>query len=163
MSEPSFQVAVLMGSASDAAVVKPCVETLDAYGVPYEVRILSAHRTPAETAEYVASAEKGGVEVFIAAAGMAAHLAGVVAANATRPVIGVPIASGPLQGQDALLSTVMMPPGIPVAAVGINAAANAAHLAVEMLSLSHVELREKLKEKREEMRKKVLAAKPPFS
>lgn len=160
MSEQSIQVAIIMGSASDASVLAPCLETLDSYGIRYEIVVRSAHRTPAETALFVASAEKNGASVFIAAAGMAAHLAGVVAANTTRPVIGLPVASGPLQGRDALLSTVMMPPGIPVATVGINAAANAAHLAVEILSVSDDGLKAKIVKKREEMRKKVIEANP---
>lgn len=160
MSEHSIQVAVLMGSASDAPVLAPCMETLDAYGVRYETAVRSAHRTPAETADFVARAEERGVGVFIAAAGMAAHLAGAVAAHTTRPVIGLPIASGPLQGRDALLSTVMMPIGIPVATVGINAAANAAHLAVEILSVSDDGLKAKIVKKREEMRRKVIEANP---
>jgi len=163
MSERAIQVAILMGSASDAPVVEPCLKVLDSYGISYEVIIRSAHRTPTETVEFVHEAEKRGASVFIAVAGMAAHLAGVVAAHTTRPVIGIPVASGPLQGQDALLSTVMMPPGIPVATVGINGAANAGHLAAEILSVADPSLRTKLSEKRDQMRSKVLSTKVPLS
>ena len=144
MADQKTLVAVLMGSASDAPALEPCTRTLKKYGVPYAVRVLSAHRTPSETAEFVTRSEREGVEVFIAAAGMAAHLAGAVAARTVRPVIGLPVASGPLDGQDALLSTVMMPPGIPVATVAINGAANAATLAVQILAVSRPDLFEKL-------------------
>ncbi len=156
MNEQNALVAVLMGSTSDAPVLEKCFSVLRSFGVPYEVRVLSAHRTPAETAAFIEEAEKAGVEVFVAAAGMAAHLAGAVAAHTTRPVIGIPVASGPLNGQDALLSTVMMPPGVPVATVGINGAANAGHLAVQMLALSRPELGEKVTKARADMREGVL-------
>ncbi len=156
MNEQNALVAVLMGSTSDAPVLEKCFSVLKSFEVPYEVRVLSAHRTPAETAAFIEEAEKAGVEVFVAAAGMAAHLAGAVAAHTTRPVIGIPVASGPLNGQDALLSTVMMPPGVPVATVGINGAANAGHLAVQMLALSRPELREKMAKARADMREGVL-------
>jgi 5-(carboxyamino)imidazole ribonucleotide mutase len=149
-------VAMLMGSASDAPVLKACQEVLAQFEVPFETRVLSAHRTPAETAEYVRSAEGRGIQVIIAAAGMAAHLAGACAAQTTLPVIGVPVASGPLNGQDALLSTVMMPPGMPVATVAINGAANAGHLAAQILALHDPELRARLKAAREKMKEKVL-------
>jgi 5-(carboxyamino)imidazole ribonucleotide mutase len=149
-------VAILMGSASDASVLKACQEVLEQFEVPFETRVLSAHRTPAETAEYVRSAEGRGIQVIIAAAGMAAHLAGACAAQTTLPVIGVPVASGPLNGQDALLSTVMMPPGMPVATVAINGAANAGHLAAQILALHDPGLRTKLKAAREKMKEKVL-------
>jgi 5-(carboxyamino)imidazole ribonucleotide mutase len=145
-----------MGSASDAPVLEPCIRTLKKYGVPHAVRVLSAHRTPEETADFVARSEREGVEVFIAAAGMAAHLAGAVSARTVRPVIGIPVASGPLDGQDSLLSTVMMPPGIPVATVAVNGAANAAVLAVQILAVSRPGLIEKLKAAREAMRQEVL-------
>jgi 5-(carboxyamino)imidazole ribonucleotide mutase len=158
MSETRPSVAVLMGSASDAPVLEPCLEVLRQFGVGYDVRVLSAHRTPEQTAAYVSSAESRGIEVIVAAAGMAAHLAGACAAQTTLPVIGIPVASGPLNGQDALFSTVMMPPGMPVATVAINGAANAAHLAVQILALSRPELREKLQASRAAMRDKVLAA-----
>ena len=137
-------VAILTGSPSDLPVVLKGREVLDSLGIPNDVRVLSAHRTPRETAEYIAAAEKLGVEVFIACAGMAAHLAGVVAAHTTRPVIGVPIASGALQGIDALLATVQMPPGVPVATVGIDGAKNAAFLAARIIALTHPEVRQRL-------------------
>lgn len=147
-------VAILTGSPNDLAVVLKGRAVLDGLGIPSDVRVLSAHRTPRETVEYVAAAEKQGVEVFIACAGMAAHLAGVVAAHTTRPVIGVPIASGALQGVDALLATVQMPPGVPVAAVGIDATKNAALLAARIISLSRPELRQRLLDQLEESKKR---------
>lgn len=156
MTSHKALVAVLMGSASDAPLLEPCLKTLKSYGVPFAVRVLSAHRTPEETAAFVTQAEREGVEVFIAAAGMAAHLAGAVASRTVRPVIGIPLASGPLNGQDALLSTVMMPPGLPVATVAVNGAQNAAVLAVQILALSRPALAEALREARERMRREVL-------
>lgn len=147
-------VAILTGSPSDLPVVLKGREVLDSLGIPSDVRVLSAHRTPAETAQYIRAAERSGVEVFIACAGMAAHLAGVVAAHTTRPVIGVPIASGALQGVDALLSTVQMPPGVPVATVGIDGSKNAAFLAARIISLAHPEVRERLVEQLEESKKR---------
>lgn len=137
-------VAILTGSPSDLPVVLKGRDVLDGLDIPNDVRVLSAHRTPRETADYIAAAEKQGVEVFIACAGMAAHLAGVVAAHTTRPVIGVPIASGALQGMDALLATVQMPPGVPVATVGIDGAKNAAFLAARIVALTHPEVRDRL-------------------
>ncbi len=135
--QPTF-VAVLMGSDSDFPVMKSTLDVLTTLEIPYEVRITSAHRTPAETHEYVTSADQRGCAVFIAAAGLAAHLAGAVAANTVKPVIGVPLDAGSLQGQDALLSTVQMPGGIPVASVAIGkpGAKNAAYLAAQILALS---------------------------
>jgi 5-(carboxyamino)imidazole ribonucleotide mutase len=156
MSEETPLVVLLMGSANDAPVLEPCAEVLRQFGLPFEQRVLSAHRTPEDTAAFVRGAEERGVEVVIAAAGMAAHLAGACAAQTTLPVIGVPVASGPLNGQDALLSTVMMPPGMPVATVAINGAANAGHLAAQILSLARPELRTKLKAARARMREKIL-------
>ena len=157
MTEPNQPlVAVLMGSASDAPVLEACLDVLRQFQIPYEVRVLSAHRTPEETARFVRGAQGRGIQVVVAAAGMAAHLAGVCAAHTTLPVIGVPVASGPLNGQDALLSTVMMPPGMPVATVAINGAANAGHLAVQILALGRPELGEKVERAREAMREKVL-------
>jgi 5-(carboxyamino)imidazole ribonucleotide mutase len=147
-------VAILTGSPSDLPVVLGARDVLDELDIPSDVRVLSAHRTPHETAEYVAAAEKRGAEVFIACAGMAAHLAGVVAAHTMRPVIGVPIASGALQGMDALLSTVQMPPGVPVATVGIDGAKNAAFLAARIVSLTHPEVRQRLLDQLEESRKR---------
>lgn len=152
------RVAILMGSANDFATMKDAAETLDQLGVPREVRVLSAHRTPEETAEFVRGARGRGVRVLIAAAGGAAHLAGAVAANTTLPVIGVPIAFGTLGGLDALLATVQMPSGVPVATVAIGGAANAALLAAEILALSDDALAKRLDERRAAMRAKVLAA-----
>ena len=131
-------VAVLMGSESDWPTMQACVEVLDALEVRHEVRVTSAHRTPAATAEYVADAAARECAVFVCAAGLAAHLAGAVAAHTTRPVIGVPMDGGPLNGADALLSTVMMPGGVPVAtvAVGRAGAKNAGYLAAQMLAIA---------------------------
>jgi len=130
-------VAILMGSESDWPAMQACADTLAALGIRCEVRITSAHRTPQATIEYVASAESRGCQVFICGAGMAAHLAGAVAAHTIRPVIGVPLDAGPLAGVDALLATVQMPGGIPVATVAIGKAGakNAAYLAAEILAL----------------------------
>jgi len=158
MAESTPWVAILMGSASDAPTVQPCADVLREFGIAYEIRVLSAHRTPEETAEYVRAAEGRGIEVVVAAAGMAAHLAGACAAHTTLPVIGVPVASGAMNGLDALYSTVQMPPGMPVATVAVNGAANAGHLAAQILQGSHPELRDRLKRSRAAMREKVLAA-----
>jgi 5-(carboxyamino)imidazole ribonucleotide mutase len=135
-------VAVLMGSDSDFPIMKTTLAVLDGLQIPYEVRITSAHRTPAETHAYVTDADQRGCSVFIAAAGLAAHLAGAVAANTVKPVIGVPLDAGSLQGKDALLSTVQMPGGIPVASVAIGkpGAKNAAYLAAQIMALSDHEL-----------------------
>lgn len=143
-------VAILMGSDSDLPVMKSTLDTLASFGVPYEVRISSAHRTPAATAEYVVDADQRGCAVFIAAAGLAAHLAGAVAAHTIRPVIGVPMEGGPLNGFDALLSTVQMPGGIPVASVAIGKAGakNAAYLAAQILALQDSGLAQRLKDDR---------------
>lgn len=157
MSEKAI-VAVMMGSQNDYEKVEPAMKVLKEFGVAAEVRVLSAHRTPDQTKEFVASAEKGGVKVFICAAGMAAHLAGVVASHTTRPVIGIPIASGALNGVDSLYSTVMMPPGIPVATVAVNGAQNAAYLALEILQDGIPGLAEKLRDARKQMAEKVLEA-----
>ena len=145
-----------MGSDSDLPIVEKTMNTLDEYGVKYEVHVYSAHRTPGETAEFTKNARKNGFGVIIAAAGMAAHLAGAVAANTTLPVIGIPVKSSNLEGLDALLSTVQMPPGIPVATVAINGAANAAHLAVQMLAIEDEALSEKLDEQRKNAYLKVM-------
>lgn len=150
------KVAIIMGSDSDLPIVQKAADSLKEYGVPYEMRVMSAHRCPAKVAEYSRRAEENGIGVIIAAAGMAAHLAGAIAANTTLPVIGIPVKST-LEGMDALLATVQMPSGIPVATVGINNAKNAAILAVQMLALSDKELSEKLKEKRTEMTEEVNA------
>ena len=151
-------VAILMGSGSDAPYIAPCEEVLQSYGIPYEARVLSAHRAPDETAGYLKEAESRGIEVIIAAAGMAAHLAGAAAAYTILPVIGIPVASGPLNGVDALYSTVMMPPGLPVATVAINGAANAGHLAAETLRGAHPELGDRIRRQRQAQRQKVLEA-----
>lgn len=134
------KTAIIMGSDSDLPVVKDAVDVLKEFGVPFEVHVYSAHRTPEEAKSFAASAKENGFGVIIAAAGKAAHLAGALAANTTLPVVGIPIKSSALDGMDALLSTVQMPPGVPVATVGINGAKNAALLAVQMLSLESEEL-----------------------
>lgn len=133
-----------MGSDSDFPVVKSAVTELKSFGVPCEVHVMSAHRTPAEASEFAANAKANGFGAIICAAGMAAHLAGVVAAHTTLPVIGIPMKSAALEGMDALLATVMMPPGVPVATVGINGAKNAAILAIQMLAVSDDALAQKL-------------------
>lgn len=152
-------VGVLMGSDSDLPTMAETVKILESYGIPTEVRVLSAHRTPEEATRFAREAEGRGIKVLIAGAGGAAHLAGALAAHSTLPVIGVPLESSPLSGFDALLSTVQMPPGIPVATVGVGAmgARNAAHLAVAILSLGDEALRAKLKSRRQEMTADVLA------
>ena len=142
------KVGILMGSASDLPVVKKALDTLTSLNIPYEVHIYSAHRTPAEASAFAKNARQNGFGVMIAAAGMAAHLAGAVAANTTLPVIGIPCKSTNLDGLDALLSTVQMPSGIPVATVAIDGATNAALLAAEILSLSDDALTEKLENRR---------------
>jgi len=140
-----LKVLILMGSKNDMSVMRKTEVVLDEFGVAYKTLVRSAHRTPEATVQAVKDAEAAGCQVFICAAGMAAHLAGVVCSKTVKPVIGVPIASGPLQGEDALHSTVMMPPGLPVATVGINSSKNAGLLAVQMLAQSDGELSEKLK------------------
>ena len=130
------KVAVLMGSDSDWPNVRPACAQLDAFGIPYEAHIMSAHRSPAQVAEFSSYARKNGFGVIICAAGMAAHLAGAVAANTTLPVIGIPIKGGAMDGLDALLATVQMPSGIPVATVSLNGAKNAAILAAQILAVS---------------------------
>ncbi|MBP5427848.1 MAG: 5-(carboxyamino)imidazole ribonucleotide mutase [Clostridia bacterium] len=142
------KVGIVMGSDSDLPIVQKAADTLRAFGVPFETHVYSAHRTPAEAAEFARGAESNGFGVLIAAAGMAAHLAGAIAAQTTLPVIGIPCQSNTLDGIDALLSTVQMPSGIPVATVAINGGANAALLAVEILALGEPALAEQLKAKR---------------
>ena len=154
----SKKVAVIMGSDSDFPVVKGCVKTLKSFGVPVEVRVLSAHRTPEEAAEFSRSARDKGFGVIIAAAGKAAHLAGALAAATVLPVVGLPVKSSNLDGVDALLSTVQMPSGIPVAAVAIDGAVNAALLCVQILAVSEPELAEKLAAARKRAAQKVLEA-----
>ena len=152
-------VAILMGSESDWPVMQSTTDVLKSLGVEFEVRVSSAHRTPQATQEYVADAVQRGCSVFVCAAGMAAHLAGAVAAHTVRPVIGVPIDSGPLQGFDALLSTAQMPGGIPVATVAIGKAGakNAGYLAAQILSLAAPELGDKLAQDRADNRDKIAA------
>lgn len=151
-------VGVLMGSGSDKEIMAGCMETLKELAIPYEVRILSAHRTPGPTSAYAASAAERGLEVIIAGAGWAAHLAGVVAGQTLLPVIGVPIDSSPLNGLDALLSTVQMPPGIPVAtvALGKGGARNAAILAARILSLKYPAIAAALKTYHETLTRKAM-------
>ncbi|MEJ2489132.1 MAG: 5-(carboxyamino)imidazole ribonucleotide mutase [Sulfurovaceae bacterium] len=150
-------VSIIIGSKSDYEVMKECGDTLEKFGVPYEIIISSAHRSPNRTKSYIIEAEAKGAQVFIAAAGMAAHLAGAVAAMTTKPVLGVPMASGELRGEDALLSTVMMPAGMPVGtlAIGNAGAVNAAYLAVQIMALQNDELKIKLQEDRIAKAKKV--------
>lgn len=150
------KVAIIMGSDSDLPVVQKAADTLREFGVPYEVHVFSAHRTPLEAKEFSQSARANGFGSIIAAAGMAAHLAGAIAANTTLPVIGIPIKSSVLDGIDALLSTVQMPSGIPVATVAINGAVNAALLSIQILAVEDVSLAEKLDAKRKADAKKVL-------
>lgn len=151
------KVAIIMGSASDLPVVRKAIDMLSALEIPHEVHVYSAHRTPHEAASFVASAREAGFGVIIAAAGMAAHLAGAVAANTTLPVIGIPCKSAQLDGMDALLATVQMPTGVPVATVAIDGAANAALLAAEILALSDEALAQKLIDKRAKDAAAVLA------
>ena len=151
------QVGIIMGSDSDLPVVRKAIDTLASFDVPYEVHIYSAHRTPVQAASFTASARDNGFGVLICAAGMAAHLAGAVAANTTLPVIGIPMSSSNLGGMEALLSTVQMPSGIPVATVAIGGAVNAALLAMEMLAISDDELAAKLAAKRAADTEAVLA------
>ncbi|MBP3241768.1 MAG: 5-(carboxyamino)imidazole ribonucleotide mutase [Oribacterium sp.] len=150
------KVAVIMGSDSDLPVVEKGITVLKNYGVPVEVHVYSAHRTPEEAAEFSKSARENGFGVIIAAAGMAAHLAGAIAANTTLPVIGIPCSSKVMDGMDALLSTVMMPPGIPVATVGVNTAKNAALLAIEILAVEDSELAKKLQDERDANHAKII-------
>ncbi len=144
-------VSVLMGSDSDLSTVQSTLDTLSALAIPFEVKITSAHRTPDDTRRYVRDAEERGCTVFVAAAGLAAHLAGTVAAHTLKPVIGIPMDAGPLNGHDALLSTVQMPGGIPVACVAIGKAGakNAAYLSAQILAIGDDELAERLKTERE--------------
>ena len=151
------KVGIIMGSDSDLPVVQKGIEKLKEYGVPYEVHVYSAHRTPVEARDFSINARANGFGVIIAAAGMAAHLAGAIAANTTLPVIGIPVKSKNFDGMDALLSTVQMPTGIPVATVAVDGAANAALLAVEIVAVTDEELAKKLDEARAEGAKMVLA------
>ena len=150
------KVAIVMGSASDLGVVEKAMTTLDEFGVGYEVHVFSAHRTPAEARDLAVNARERGFGVIIAAAGMAAHLAGAMAAGSTLPVIGIPVKSKYLDGMDALLSTVQMPGGIPVATVAIDGAQNAALLAAQIISVTDETLAEKLDAQRKSAMEKVL-------
>jgi 5-(carboxyamino)imidazole ribonucleotide mutase len=140
----SPSVGILVGSKSDLPILEKCTARLDDLAIDYELEVRSAHRTPEDVAEYAATARDRGLKVIICAAGMAAHLAGAVAARTNLPVIGIPVAAGPLNGFDALLSTVQMPSGVPVATVAVNGAANAAVLAAQILALSDPQLADRL-------------------
>lgn len=142
------KVAIIMGSDSDLPIIEKAIDILKDFSIPFEVHIYSAHRTPEKAIEFSKNAKKNGFGVIIAAAGMAAHLAGVIAANTIIPVIGIPCKSQNLEGIDALLSTIQMPSGIPVATVAINGGVNAALLSIEILAINDKELSKKLKEKR---------------
>ncbi|MEE1400107.1 MAG: 5-(carboxyamino)imidazole ribonucleotide mutase [Bulleidia sp.] len=150
------KVAIVMGSDSDAPVMAKAVKVLESYDIPYEVHVYSAHRTPMQAAEFATNAKDNGFGVIIAGAGMAAALAGVLAAHTTLPVIGVPLKSAVLEGTDALLATVMMPSGIPVATVAIDGSKNAAYLAAEIIALSDESLAEKIAEDRKKQSEAVL-------
>lgn len=149
------KVAIIMGSDSDLPIVTPAIKQLKELGIETEVRVMSAHRTPQEANEFSSKAIENGFGVIIAAAGMAAHLGGVLAASTTLPVIGIPCSAKVLDGMDAMLATVMMPPGIPVATVGVNAAKNAAILAAEILAVGDTDLMQKLQDMRKDMAQQV--------
>jgi len=149
-------VGILMGSESDLPIMEKAAEVLKEVGIPHEVEISSAHRLPEKTAHYAKTARKRGMEVLIAGAGMAAHLAGALASHTTLPVIGVPIKSGALDGADALYSTVQMPSGVPVATVGIDGAKNAAYLACEILSIKYPEVAKKLADLRSKTKRSLI-------
>lgn len=150
------KVAIIMGSDSDLPVVAPAIKQLKELGIEIEVRVMSAHRTPKQAQKFAENAVSNGFGVIIAAAGMAAHLGGVLAASTTLPVIGIPCSAKVLDGMDAMLATVMMPPGIPVATIGVNAAKNAALLAAEILAVADNELSEKLQKMRADMAQTVI-------
>ena len=154
-------IAILMGSDSDVPALKPCGEVLREFGIEFVAKVLSAHRTPDEAVDFVKAARKNGIKVIIAAAGGAAHLAGVAAANTSLPVIGIPVESSSLKGLDSLLSTVQMPAGTPVAtvAVGSGGVKNAAFLAARILALSDAKLEKRLQDYKEENKKKILSKK----
>jgi 5-(carboxyamino)imidazole ribonucleotide mutase len=152
----AIDVAIMMGSKSDLETMRPAAKILEALGLVVEVRVLSAHRTPEHAATFVKQAVQDGCKAFICGAGGAAHLAGAVAAHTTRPVIGVPIASGALSGFDSLLSTVMMPPGMPVATVAVGGAENAGLLAAQIIAVSDPALAARVEAERETRRRKVL-------
>lgn len=154
------KVAIFIGSASDEPMISPCADVLKKLGVPFRFTVTSAHRTPERTAELVDSLEAEGCEVFICAAGMAAHLAGAVAARTVKPVIGIPVAASPLGGMDALLATVQMPPGFPVATVALDKAGakNAAWMAAQILALRDADLAERIRASRAKFKADVAAA-----
>lgn len=151
-----IDVLILMGSKNDRVVMQQCEAVLDEFGIAYKTLVRSAHRTPDATVEAIKEAEAAGCQVFICAAGMAAHLAGVVCSKTIKPVIGVPIAAGALHGQDALLSTVMMPPGMPVATVAINGGRNAGILAAQMLAQNNEEIAHKIRFERAQQAEHIL-------
>ena len=158
MTNQTTQVAIIMGSDSDLPIVEAAFPILDSFGITFTKNVMSAHRTPHDVMELIKNSEQNGCKVFIAAAGMAAHLAGAVAAHSTKPVIGIPIESGGMGGIDSLLSTAMMPPGVPVAtvAVGKSGAKNSAILAIQILATSNDELQQKLVNFKEDMKNEVL-------
>ena len=156
MSDAKLDVAIMMGSKSDLDTMLPAAKVLQGLGLTVEVRVLSAHRTPEEAAAFVKDAGRRGVKAFICGAGGAAHLAGAVAAHTTRPVIGIPVVSGSLGGLDSLLSTVQMPPGMPVATVAVNGAENAGLLAAQIAAVADPELAKRVEGERAARRKKVL-------
>jgi phosphoribosylaminoimidazole carboxylase PurE protein len=151
-------VAIVMGSDSDLPTMAECARVLEVYEIPYDIKVLSAHRSPEQLLRFVRDAERRGFKVLVAGAGGSAHLAGVMAAHSTLPVIGVPVASSPLGGFDSLLSTVQMPPGIPVATVGVGSmgAKNAGHLAASILALEDASLRRKIESLREKMEHEIM-------
>ena len=150
------KVAIVMGSASDLGVVKPAIDTLKEFGIEYEARVISAHRTPEEAHTFASTAIERGVEVIISCAGKAAHLGGVIAAFTPLPVIGLPIKSSTMDGMDSLLSTVQMPQGVPVACVAINGAVNAALLAIQMLALKYADIMDKFVTYKTNLKEKVM-------
>ena len=157
-----MKVGIVMGSQNDYPVVERTEKTLDRFGVPYETRIISAHRTPSVAEDFAAGAEDGGIEVIIAAAGKAAHLAGVLAAYTPLPVIGLPIKSSTLDGLDSLLSIVQMPKGVPVATVAIDGAENAALLAIQILSLKYDGLKDLMHDYKADMEREIIRADSEF-
>ena len=158
LSDMKPLVSIIMGSTSDLPVLEKAAKFLDEMEIPFEMNALSAHRTPAEVESFAKGAKERGLQVIIAAAGMAAALPGVIAANTTLPVIGVPVKGSVLDGVDALYSIIQMPPGIPVATVGINGAQNAAILAVQMIALSNAEVAQKLAAYKESLKDKIVKA-----
>lgn len=152
-----MKIAIVLGSDSDFPIIEKGLKHLNAFGVEYDLRVISAHRTPKIAEDFSVNAEKNGYEVIIGVAGMAAHLSGVLAANTALPVIAVPVKSSSLEGLDALLSSVQMPPGVPVATVGINAGSNACLLAIQILSVKYPELRKKFCDYKKSMELAVIA------